>query len=262
MEQKILEKIGLTKNESRVYMTLLQLGTAKTGSILKASGLNSGKIYEILDGLKKKGLVSESNVNRVKEFTAAPPKGILEYIEKKKETLKQEEQIIREMLPRLEAVRKTRQIGVKAITYTGLKGMKAAFDECLEDMKPGEENLVMGATGNKDNKFNSMLVKIQKRRIERKIKSRMIFSEQSLYFQSYIPLPYTEARVLKGFTPVAVDVFGEDKVLILNYAEPCSCTLIYDKNTATSFRHFFEQLWKIAKVSDESNLKNSFRHCI
>ena len=61
-------------------------------------------------------------------------------------------------------------------------------------------------------------------------------------------MPYTEVRILQGFTPVAIDVFGEDKVLILNYAEPCSCTLIYDHNTATSFKHFFEQLWKIAKA--------------
>ncbi|MEK6825815.1 MAG: hypothetical protein AABY00_03440 [Nanoarchaeota archaeon] len=48
-------------------------------------------------------------------------------------------------------------------------------------------------------------------------------------------------------TPVTVDIFGEDKVLILNYNEPTSCVMIYDKNTATAFRTFFYQLWKIAK---------------
>ncbi len=248
MEQKTLEKIGLTKNESKVYLTLLPLGTARTGSILKTSGLNSGKIYEILDGLKKKGLVSESNVNHIKQFTAAPPQCILEYIDKKKEALKQEEQIIHTMLPRLKILQKTKHTGVKAVTYTGLKGMKTAFEECLEDTKPGEENLVMGATGKKDKKFNDMLVKIQKKRIQRKIKNRLIFSEQSTYFETFKALPYTEARILRGFTPVAIDIFGKDKVLILNYAEPCSCTLIYDQNTATSFQHFFEQLWKISKM--------------
>ena len=52
MERRYLEKIGLTKNESIVYTTLLKLGISKTGEILKKSGLNSGKIYEILESLK------------------------------------------------------------------------------------------------------------------------------------------------------------------------------------------------------------------
>ena len=37
MELKLLEKIGLTHNESIVYLTLLQIGTSKTGAILKRS---------------------------------------------------------------------------------------------------------------------------------------------------------------------------------------------------------------------------------
>ena len=44
-----------------------------------------------------------------------------------------------------------------------------------------------------------------------------------------------------------IDIFG-DKVLILNYNEPFSCTMIHDKNTAISFKNFFNQLWKTAKV--------------
>ena len=49
MKLELLEKIGLTRNESLVYITLLKLGTSKTGNILKQSNLNSGKIYEILE---------------------------------------------------------------------------------------------------------------------------------------------------------------------------------------------------------------------
>ena len=52
MNAKILEEIGLTRNESLVYLALSKIGTSKTGEILKESGLNSGKIYEILESLK------------------------------------------------------------------------------------------------------------------------------------------------------------------------------------------------------------------
>ena len=84
MDTKPLEKIGLTRNESLVYLTLLRLGVSRTGEILKKSQLNSGKIYEILESLKVKGLASESVINNVKHFAAAPPKQILEYVESKK----------------------------------------------------------------------------------------------------------------------------------------------------------------------------------
>lgn len=247
MEPKALEKIGLTKNESVIYMTLLRLGTSRTGEILKQSHLNSGKIYEILEGLKVKGLISESIINNVKHFTAAPPAQLLDYIEKKKEDLVKDEEVIHDFLPELEKLRKITIKEAKAVTYTGLRGIKTAAEEALASMKPDEELLGMGITAHKDPKYNALWKRLSRERIDRKIEAKHIFSEKSSYFDAFKLLRYTEARILTGITPVAVDVFGEDKVLILNYEEPSSCILIYDRNTATSFRQFFYQLWKISK---------------
>ncbi|MBS3169039.1 hypothetical protein J4210_01015 [Candidatus Woesearchaeota archaeon] len=247
MELKVLEKIGLTKNESIVYQTLLQLGTSKTGEILKKSGLNSGKIYEILESLKVKGLLSESIINNIKYFTAAPPYQILEYIKDKKEELEQEESIIQSAIPELEKLRNLTTKETKSVTYTGLRGIKTAADEALESMNPKEDILAMGVTESKDEPFNKFWERWQTQRINKKISQKMIFSEKSKYYQKFTKSEYTQAKVLTGITPVTVDVFGEDKTLILNYGEFPSCILIYDKNTAQSFRQFFKQLWKLAK---------------
>ncbi len=247
MELKVLEKIGLTKNESVVYQTLLQLGTSKTGEILKKSRLNSGKIYEILESLKVKGLLSESLINNVKYFTAAPPSQILEYIKDKKEELEKEESIVKSALPELEKLRNLTTKETKSVTYTGLRGIKTAADEALAAMKPKEDILAMGVTESKDEKFNKFWERWQTQRINQKISQKMIFSEKSKYYKKFIRSKYTQARVLTGITPVTVDIFGEDKTLILNYGDSPSCILIYDKNTAQSFRQFFTQLWKLAK---------------
>jgi sugar-specific transcriptional regulator TrmB len=246
-KEAILEKIGLTKNESLVYLTLLQLGTSKTGEILKKSGLNSGKIYEILEALKVKGLVSESIINKVKHFTAAPPSQLLEYVERKREILQKEEENIRALLPELEGLRKITLKAVQAFTYIGFRGIKTAAAEALAAMRPDEEIVAMGITVHKDRKYNEFWKRWSKERIDKKINARHLFSEKSSYFENFRHMQYTDARVLKAITPVAIDIFGEDKVLILNYEEPASCILIYDKKTATSFRQFFEQLWRIAK---------------
>ena len=219
MELKVLEKIGLTKNESRVYQTLLRLGTSKTGEILKKSGLNSGKIYEILESLKIKGLLSESLINNIKYFTAAPPSQILEYIKDKKEELEQEESIVKSALPELEKLRNITTKETKSVTYTGLRGIKTAADEALSSMKPNEDILAMGVTELKDENFNKFWERWQTQRINQKISQKMIFSEKSKYYQKFIKSKHTQAKVLIGITPVTVDVFGEDKTLILNYGD-------------------------------------------
>ena len=247
MELKLLEKIGLTKNESIVYQTLLQLGTSKTGEILKKSGLNSGKIYEILESLKVKGLLSESLINNIKYFTAAPPSQILEYIKDKKEELEQEESIVKSALPELENLRNLTSKETKSVTYTGLRGIKTAADEALSSMKPNEDILAMGVTELKDENFNKFWERWQTQRVNKKISQKMIFSERSQYYKKFTKSKYTQARVLTGITPITVDIFGEDKTLILNYGDFPSCILISDKNTAQSFRQFFKQLWKLAK---------------
>ncbi len=247
MDTKILEKIGLTRNEGLVYLALLKTGTSKTGEILKESHLNSGKIYEILESLKLKGLVSESIINNVRNFTCAPPSEILEYLGKRKEEVEEDEQTVRSVLPDLERLRKTKIKAVKSITYIGLRGIKTAANEALNSMDSNEDILAMGVTELKDKNFNDFWKRWSDKRIRKKIIAKHIFSEKSSYYEEFRKMKHTESKVLTGLTPVTVDIFGNDKILILNYEEPVSCILIYDRNTATSFRHFFEQLWKLSK---------------
>ena len=80
MIEQVLQEIGLTQNEIKVYLTLLELGESKTGEILKKSRLNSGRIYEILNSLQEKGLVSFILKSGVKYFRPADPKRVNDYL--------------------------------------------------------------------------------------------------------------------------------------------------------------------------------------
>ena len=247
MDNTTLQSVGLTKNESIVYLSLLKLGTSKVGEILHKSNLNSGKIYEILDSLKKKGLISESIVNKVRTFTAASPKQLLDYIGEKKRIVEKEESIIRESIPKLEKLRETNYREPTAVTYIGLRGLKTAADEAFDSLGENEEILAMGVTHSKEKEINKFWKKWSNKRIERKIVAKHLFSERSNYYNDFKKMKYTKAKILEGITPVTVDIFGRDKVLIMNYKDPISCVLITDKNAVTSFRQFFNQLWGLAK---------------
>src|SRR3989338_11365214 len=98
MNEKILEEIGLTKGEIKVYFSLLKLGETTTGKIIEEAQISSGKIYEILEKLIKKGLVSYIIKEKTKYFSATSPRRIIDYIhEKEHELMKKEEEFEKEL---------------------------------------------------------------------------------------------------------------------------------------------------------------------
>ena len=48
MLKEDLNKLGLTNGEARVYLSLLKLGSAKVGEIVKDSTISYSKVYDVL----------------------------------------------------------------------------------------------------------------------------------------------------------------------------------------------------------------------
>ena len=69
MHEKLLMDSGLTKNEARVYLTLLKIGKSQSGRIVKEAEISGGKVYETLNKLIDKGntvVVIEHNIDVIK----------------------------------------------------------------------------------------------------------------------------------------------------------------------------------------------------
>ena len=101
MIKSILKEIGLTEYEARIYLALLELGKATSGEILNKAELRTGKIYEILNSLKNKGLVSEIIESGVKKFSPADPNRVHNYLEEKKQQIIKQEEDFEKILPDL-----------------------------------------------------------------------------------------------------------------------------------------------------------------
>src|SRR3989338_6940485 len=100
MDETLLEKLGLTKGEIKVYLALNKLGESTIGPIGKESKVSKSKMYDILDRLIEKGLVGYITKDGTKYFMANDPHMILEYLERKESDLTQtKKQIVREILP-------------------------------------------------------------------------------------------------------------------------------------------------------------------
>ena len=92
--ESILEEIGLSKRESKLYLALLELGSTTVGPLQKKSGIPSSKIYEILEKLINRGLASYVIVSGRKNFQASDPEEILAIIDERR-------RILSEVMPQL-----------------------------------------------------------------------------------------------------------------------------------------------------------------
>ena len=58
----------LAKNESKLYLSLLELGSASATQLIQKSGLHRAVVYDILERLIEKGLASFVIKGRKKYF--------------------------------------------------------------------------------------------------------------------------------------------------------------------------------------------------
>ena len=246
MNEKLLEEIGLTKGEIKVYLTLLKLGETTTGKIIEEAQISSGKIYEILEKLIKKGLATYSIKGKTKYFSATSPNRILDYLHEKEKSIKEKEQELIKELPALLSIEKAGKKDYETNLFKGFKGIQTAIFEALEDLTEKDEVLAMGIISHKKEQYNLLWQRWHKERINNKIICKAIFYDKNTdYYRAFTKMKFTEVKVLKGITPSAIDIIGK-RVLIFTYGEEASCLSIKNPEIAQSFKTFFETMWKIA----------------
>src|SRR3989344_3686460 len=248
--EKSLERLGLTKNESKVYLALLELGLTSSKNIIDKTNLHRQIVYDSLNLLVEKGLVSYVIQANRKYFKAANPKQFLDYFNKKTEEIQEQRKEFEKILPELEAKKELKKEEQEATIYKGNKGIKSLLDDMIHE---GKEILTIGASDIKAEafqyhlKFN--LPKIHKIRVEKRIPIKLLFSEElKERAKEMNKLRYTEARILpKEFTSnSSINIYGDKTSIILWGSQPFGI-LIISKEIAESQRKHFNLLWKIAK---------------
>src|SRR3989344_2789384 len=97
----ILQDAGFTKGEVKVYLSLLRIGESKVGPIIKHSRISRSKVYDILERLIQKQVVSSIKKNNILFYQALSPYTILNIIKEKEEKLKGEEAKLQKAIPQL-----------------------------------------------------------------------------------------------------------------------------------------------------------------
>lgn len=248
MDTKILEKIGLTEGEVRVYLALLDLGSSSTGHIIDKSHITSSKVYVILERLEQKGLVSHVIKNNVKYFQVADPNRLLDYMAKKKDELEYDTEQISKIIPSLKLKREKFYELQETTMYQGLKGFQTSLQEFISDITSGGEFVVFGAKGPFGREFEIFIRHFYVEKEKKGIKTRLIYNSKYKHvLELYKNLKLTQVRFIDKITPSTV-VITKGKVLIICYGDDPRQVLIKSTPIAESYYQFFESMWETAKA--------------
>ncbi len=245
METEILKKIGLTGNEADVYLTLMEMGSTPAGDLIKKSGLHRTVVYDLLERLIEKGLVTYVIIGKIKHFEAIDPNHLLDYIEQKKDELNDHKKEIEKMIPELDMKRKLSKESQEATIFKGKKAIKTIMEDVL---RTGETMYVFGAEGKFKENFPVYFYHFNRRRVEKDIVIKIIYCERVRVHERYKEIKKVEIKYLPDefHTPANTWIFG-DKVAIVVWSNQPIATLIRSKEVAKAYKTNFDLLWKIAK---------------
>ena len=245
METKILEELGLTKNESLIYLFLLKSGETTTGKIIKETQIVNSQVYETLNSLISRGLVSYNVQKEGKHFRAEDPKKFIELEEQRKKK-------IQELIPELNEIRNTSEKETNTAVYEGFEGFKTAFKKIIDDCPKNEEIYIIGFSEQpyKTESLRLFLSNMNLKSLQKKQKLKIILdiSSKDTLGKDREQEKNTEVRYMpKGYvSPAAVDIFG-DYVYMFLWEEKPFVFMIKNKRTAESFKQYFKFMWNISK---------------
>jgi len=248
MDVKPLERIGLTKSEISVYLALLKLGQTTAGPIVDEAKVTRSKIYDILERLKNKGLVSYITKESTKYFSAADPKSILQYLEEKEKEIQDDKESVKAILPEL-LLQQTLAVKKKiAEIFVGINGMENAFNILINEFDSKEIYYAFGAgKGENTAQIQLFFSKLHQKRANKKVKSKIIFNESSRgLFLSQEKSKFVEAKYFPHTTPTAICLYKDYTVIAILNAEPITI-LIKNKETSDSFKEYFKVMWDLAR---------------
>ncbi|MFH0936173.1 MAG: helix-turn-helix domain-containing protein [Candidatus Woesearchaeota archaeon] len=240
MNLEILEDIGFTRGEAIVYLTLLELGPSKVGSIIEKSNLQSSVVHNCLNKLIEKGFVSFIKEGEIKHYNIIDPNLILDYIEDKKRKYQ-------EILPELLAKQKLAKEKLDAELFIGIKGLKSMFKIAFANCGQIKEYLFF-AHLEQTREILDFYKEVNIPIIHKKIKIRGLanikFRKQLL--EEYKGQEPIKLKFLEIPFPSPSTIIN-DYLLIINWIEKPIGIMIKSKTLVNNYRNFFEQMWKIAK---------------
>lgn len=238
MDISILEDLGLSKGEIKVYLTLLRLGKTKVGSIIEKSGMASSAVHNSINSLIDKGLVSFIKSGKIKFYQSVSPKQLIDFIDDKKKK-------VLEILPELEKEQSKNKEKQDAEIFLGKKGITTMLNILIENSKKGDEYLFFTINVKEQNKeIQEFFIKYDQKRKEKGLIIKGLASKElkDLFKdRKILKMKYTDFPIPSNIS------ICKDRIAFFSWGEKPVGYLIESKQISKMYKNFFCQIWDMIK---------------
>ena len=235
MDTAILEDLGLTNAEIKIYLVLLELGSSTAGPILEKTGLQNSVVHMTLHKLVGRGFISFVKKGKIKHYQATDPRNIIRFIEEKKEKFEK-------ILPQLLAKQQGRE-KQEAEIFEGVRGLKNMYYEQIKNGKKGDEYLFFSFYPKDPDKFDEVYNFYQYFETVRKKKGFITKGIVPLDIKDKFRGRNVESLLFVNFPiPTNISIF-QDYIIFISAEEEIIAFLIHSRQLVESFKRYFYSIW-------------------
>lgn len=237
---QVLKEYGLSDKEVQAYLALLPLGSINLQEIAKRIDLPRTTIYNTLNYLITKGLVSYIIKKGVRFYEAADPNKLMEKLNEKKE-------LLNSIIPELESLKKTIEESSSVEIFQGSKGL---FTILSDVFKKKQQTYYFGSYSLSKEILKHQPGHFRTIRIDRKIPAKIVidkYDEEIFYKKEYKKI--TEMRFndsLKNF-PCMIFIYGK-KVALYTLKKDLIGVIISNGQVAEAMKLIFDIYWVNSKT--------------
>ncbi len=244
-----LKEIGFSEGQITVYSAILELGISTLNKIQEKTGIDRRNIYDIINKLIERGIVSYSIERGKRTYQCTNPNNILEEVKKRESALKE----IENQIPQIKSLFENSKPEIRTETFRGNEAIKSVLAEILKY----KESFWIG--GNNFENYKAVPSNLQiwfehwmKERVAEKHKMHDLVSygsflkglepnKESKHKKSY----YEYKQLPKGmYTPMVIIIFGS-KVAQIIWGVQSFAFVLESNKIKESYMKYFDYFWKL-----------------
>lgn len=239
MYEEQLKELGLTDNEVRIYLLLLKQGLMNPSELAQKLGLHRGYVYDALERMQEKEVVSSILKDNKKYFQATNPENLLELLKLKLESFQK-------IVPELMKIKEYKKEETKVELHKGKRVYRTLLKDMISTLKKDEEAYLIGI--DEDvllTEVEPIYLKQYLNTIKsRNIKEKIIIKEGSKKLQNP-NLKYKELK--EEYIGKTAQIIYNNKIAIFILGTPYYLIIIENKEVTETYKKQFNLLWYIAK---------------